>query len=452
MECEFMSNISRNASAKLEKNTSEVPVVYVEGGWYGRSSVADTQQAGVSSVSTTLAVQSSSLGSEQESDFPSSLVAASGAGDLSTAVGLSISGGNEDLMALSSDEVNAKASSDQESDEHVVVFGNPASVSKTLTNDSSTVLKSSTDAYAIEDQTKAQTVSSAANIGSLNDAVLPQASYGVPWTALTDSSANVSTNEDAVVTGVANAGVSQENAASLIASTEQSTTTSDTKAASLLSPVDTTDASNQVDDSSVSVTSTLSGANDIVVNNGVIALDGGTNTVVAQSDGTASVWSAAGSTSFNDAGAGDAEFYVTGTGTFDVQDTGSGDATLKVIQTASSDASGTITGGARHLDVTTGSGAVSIVAGLGGLDLSTAGSGALQIDVTQGTDHILIAGDQTGNVTVSGAVVNTDANFGIMGVTSEQVINGNFVVGLTDGNAVTFLGASGSDNITLYLA
>ncbi len=451
MECEFMSNISRNASAKLEKNTSEVPVVYVEGGWYGRSSVADTQQAGVSSVSTTLGGQSS-LGSEQESDFSSSLVAASETGDLSTAVGLSISGENEDLMALSSDEMAAKASSDQGSDEPVVIFGNPASVSQTLTSDSSAVLKSSADTSAMEDQTKAQTVSSAANIGSLNDAVLPQASYGVPWTALTDSGANVSTSEDTVATGAVNAGVSQENVASLVASTEQSTTTPDTKEANLLSTVGTTDASNQANDSSVSVTSTLSGANDIVVNNGVVALDGGTNTVVAQNDGTVSVWSAAGATNFNDAGSGNAEFYVTGTGTFDVQDTGSGDATLKVIQTASSDASGTITGGARHLDVTTGSGAVSIVAGKGGLDLSTAGSGALQIDVTQGTDHILIAGDQTGNVTVSGAVVNTEANFGIMGVTSEQVINGNFVVGLTDGNAVTFLGASGSDNITLYLA
>lgn len=452
MECEFMSNISRNASAKLEKNTSEVPVVYVEGGWYGRSLVADTQQAGVSSVSTTFGGQSSSLGSEQESDFPSSLVTASGIGDLSTAVGLSISGENEDLMASSSDEVAAKASSDQGSNEPVVIFGNPVSVSQTLTSDSSALLKSSADTSAMEDQTKAQTVSYATDIGSLNDAVLPQASYGVPWTALTDSGANVSTSEDTTATGAVNAGVSQENVASLIASTEQSTTTPDTKAASLLSAVDTTDASNQADDSSVSVTSTLSGVNDIVVNNGVIALDGGTNTVVAQNDGAVSVWSAAGSTNFNDAGSGNAEFNITGTDTFDVQDTGSGDATLKVIQTASSDASGTITGGARHLDVTTGSGVVSIVAGLGGLDLSTAGAGALQIDVTQGTDHILIAGDQTGNVTVSGAVVNTDANFGIMGVTSEQVINGNFVVGLTDGNAVTFLGSSGSDNITLYLA
>ncbi|BCK76715.1 hypothetical protein AA0242T_1535 [Acetobacter aceti NRIC 0242] len=451
MECEFMSNISRNASAKLEKNTSEVPVAYVEGGWYGRSSVADTQQAGVSSVSTTLSSQSS-LGSEQENDFPSSSVAASGTGDLSTAVDLSISGEDEDQVASSSDEVATKVSSDLGSDESVVVFGSPASISQTLANDGSAVLKSSTDASAMEDQTKAQTVSSAADIGSLSDAVLPQASYGVPWIALTDSSANVSTSENAVATGAANAGVSQENAASLMASTDQSTTTPDTTEATLLSAVGTTDVSNQADNSSVSVTSTLSGANDIVVNNGVIALDGGTNTVVAQNDGTVSVWSAAGSTNFNDAGSGNAEFYVTGTGTFDVQDTGSGDATLKVIQTASSDASGTITGGARHLDVTTGSGAVSIVAGLGGLDLSTAGSGALQIDVTQGTDHILIAGDQTGNVTVSGAVVNTDANFGIMGVTSEQVINGNFVVGLTDGNSVTFLGAAGSDNITLYLA
>ncbi|WP_231367938.1 hypothetical protein [Acetobacter aceti] len=446
-----MSNISRNASAKLEKNTSEVPVAYVEGGWYGRSSVADTQQAGVSSVSTTLSSQSS-LGSEQENDFPSSSVAASGTGDLSTAVDLSISGEDEDQVASSSDEVATKVSSDLGSDESVVVFGSPASISQTLANDGSAVLKSSTDASAMEDQTKAQTVSSAADIGSLSDAVLPQASYGVPWIALTDSSANVSTSENAVATGAANAGVSQENAASLMASTDQSTTTPDTTEATLLSAVGTTDVSNQADNSSVSVTSTLSGANDIVVNNGVIALDGGTNTVVAQNDGTVSVWSAAGSTNFNDAGSGNAEFYVTGTGTFDVQDTGSGDATLKVIQTASSDASGTITGGARHLDVTTGSGAVSIVAGLGGLDLSTAGSGALQIDVTQGTDHILIAGDQTGNVTVSGAVVNTDANFGIMGVTSEQVINGNFVVGLTDGNSVTFLGAAGSDNITLYLA
>ncbi|MFT8897632.1 MAG: hypothetical protein ABF968_11830 [Acetobacter sp.] len=446
-----MSNISRNASAKLENNTSEVPVVYVEGGWYGRSSVADTQQAGMASVSTTLGGQSS-LGSEKENDFPSSSVAASGTGDFSTAVDLSISGENENLVESSSDEVAAQTSSDQGSDEPVVIFGNPASVSQALTNDGSAVLKSSTDVSTMQDQTKAQTVSSAADIGSLNDSVLPQASYGVPWTALTDSGANVSTSEDTTATGAANAGVSQENAASLIASTEQSTTTPDTKAASLLSAVGTTDASNQTDDSSISVTSTLSGANDIVVNNGVIALDGGTNTVVAQNDGTVSVWSAAGSTNFNDAGSGNAEFYVTGTGIFDVQDTGSGNATLKVIQTASSDASGTITGGTRHLDVTTGSGAVSIVAGLGGLDLSTAGSGALQIDVTQGTDHILIAGDQTGNVTVSGAVVNTDANFGIMGVTSEQVINGNFVVGLTDGNAVTFLGASGSDNITLYLA
>lgn len=349
-----------------------------------------------------------------------------------------------------SEEIAAKISSDQKNTAPVAIYANPGKTSATSITNGSAVLGGGVDISAMQDQVNAQGVpsSTAVDAGSLNAAVLPQASYGVAWLASTASSAVTSTGEDSVAAGTATVNAAQD----LMTSTDQSATTTDTKETGLSSGTDATSTASQIDESSISVTSTLSGANNIDVINGVIALNGGTNTVIAQNQGTVSVWSAAGTTSFNDAGSGDAEFYVTGTGTFDVQDTGSGSATLKVMQLASSDASGTVTGGARHLDVTTGSGAVSIVVGSGGLDLSTAGSGALQIDVTKGVDHILIAGDQTGNVTVSGALVNADANFGIMGVTSEKVINGNFVVGLADGNSVTFLGASGSDNITLYLA
>lgn len=349
-----------------------------------------------------------------------------------------------------SEEVAAKISSDQENTAPVAIYTNREKTYATSITNGSAVPGSGVDISATQDQVSAQGVSSstAVDAGSLNAAVLPQAGYGVAWLASTASSAVTSTGENSVAAGTATVSAAQD----LMTATDQSATATDTKETGLSSGTDAISTASQIDESSISVTSTLSGANTIDVINGVIALNGGTNTVVAQNQGTVSVWSAAGATSFNDASSGDAEFYVTGTGTFDVQDTGSGSATLKVMQLASSDASGTVTGGTRHLDVTTGSGVVSIVAGSGGLDLSTAGSGALQIDVTKGVDHILIAGDQTGNVTVSGALVNADANFGIMGVTSEKVINGNFVVGLTDGNSVTFLGASGSDNITLYLA
>lgn len=361
-----------------------------------------------------------------------------------------VDGSNQDSLQLTQEDHSITGDSDQKNTAPVAIYANPEKTSATSITNGSAVLGSGVDMSAMQDQVNAQGVpsSTAVDAGSLNAAVLPQASYGVAWLASTASSAVTSTGEDSVAAGTATVNAAQY----MMTSTDQSATTTDTKETGLSSGTDATSTADQIDESSISVTSTLSGANNIDVINGVIVLNGGTNTVVAQNQGTVSVWSAAGTTSFNDAGSGDAEFYVTGTGTFDVQDTGSGSATLKVMQLASSDASGTVTGGTRHLDVTTGSGAVSIVAGSGGLDLSTAGSGALQIDVTKGVDHILIAGDQTGNVTVSGALVNADANFGIMGVTSEKVINGNFVVGLADGNSVTFLGASGSDNITLYLA
>ncbi|MCH4092685.1 hypothetical protein [Acetobacter sp.] len=353
-----------------------------------------------------------------------------------------------------SDVISTKTASVQKNDVPVAVFADLSKLSDASGSSASAVLGDGVTTSTTDDQVSVKKVLSAAAVdtGSLSAAVLPQAGSGVAWTSSTISSSDTTNAEDAVATGIIASGTEQNSSPSLTVSSDQAVTPADRTETDVLSAVDTTSTSSQTDNSSVSVTSTLSGVNDIVVNNGVVALDGGTNTVVSQNQGAVSVWSASGNTTFNDAGTGNAVFYVTGTGTFEVQDTGSGSATLKVMQLASSDASGTITGGARRLDVTTGSGDVSIVAGSGGLDLSTAGSGALQIDVTRGVNHILITGDQTGNVTVSGAVVNADANFGITGVVSEKIINGNFVVGLADGNAVTFLGASGSDNITLYLA
>lgn len=366
--------------------------------------------------------------------------------------------GDSNLNSMqTTNEGSATLSPDQTSGVSIPVSASPEKMLVTSDSNGSVVLGAGAGSSAMQNPVSAQALTPSASVDAvaLETGVLSQASYGVAWTSPTDAGttqSGASTDNRTVTAPLATTSETQQDAMPLLASTDQTAAAVDTGSTGLLNDVDTIGTVNQADESSVSVTSTVSGTNNIEVNNGIVALDGGTNTVVAQDQGTAAVWSAAGTTSFNDAGSGDAEFHVTGTGTFDVQDTGTGDATLRVMQLASSDASGTITGGARHLDVTTGSGSVNVVAGLGGLDLSTAGSGALQIDITQGTDHILIAGDQTGNVTVSGAVVNANANFGIMGVTSEKIINGHFVVGLTDGNSVTFLGASGGDNITLYLA
>ncbi|MFT8717786.1 beta strand repeat-containing protein [Acetobacter sp.] len=232
----------------------------------------------------------------------------------------------------------------------------------------------------------------------------------------------------------------------------QGGTSGDTEEVDLWNGSSTTGTVTQTGDSYATIFGTTQGSSNITLENGIVVLPGGHNTITAQNAGTVEVWNSAGDTSFVDAGSGSAQFYTTGSGSFDVTDTGSGNAVLTVMQFASSTASGTVVGGAKKLDVTTGGGAVSVSAGDGGLDLSTAGAGALTVDVTKGTDHIVINSGNTGDVIVSGASVNSEAYFSISGVKSEDFVNGNMVVNLSDGHTVTFADDTSSSNITLNLS